>query len=280
MSRRWTWILASFAVLLAVLVVASLLIDEPLRAYTERKLNANLKGYTAHLGRLDFHPLGFSLDLKDLIITQDQNPDPPVAAIPKLSASVQWRALFAARLVADFSMDRPAVYINRKQTKKEMEDKVPVQERGWQQALESIYPLKINEFKIRNGEVTYIDEGPFKPLHLSQLNFRAGNIRNVWSPNRVYPSDLHLEGQVFDAGHMLLDGQANFLAEPHVGLNVQLTLENIELDYFKPLAARQNVTLRNGTLTGTGHMEYAPDIKVLELQNLTIQGVQLTYTHT
>jgi hypothetical protein len=171
-----------------------LLIDEPLRRYIEQRLNANLKGYTARLGALDFHPLGFSLDLKNLVIIQDENPDLPIAAIPKLSASVQWRALFAARLVADFMMDRPAIYINRKQTKKEMEDKVPVQERGWQEALESIYPLKINEFKIRDGEVTYVDEGPFRPLHLSQLNFRAGNVRNVWSPDRVYPSDLHLEG--------------------------------------------------------------------------------------
>ena len=280
MSKRWAWVLASLAILLAVLVGASLLIDKPLRGYMERKLNAHLKGYTAHLGALDFHPLGFSLDLKDLVIIQDANPDPPVAAIPKLSASVQWHALLAAWLVADFSMDRPAIYINRKQTKKEMEDKVPVQERGWQAALESIYPLKINEFKVRDGEVTYVDEGPFQPLRVKQLNFRAANIRNVWSPDRVYPSDLHLEGQVFDSGQMRLDGQANFLAEPHVGVNIQLTLENIELDYFKPLVARQNITLRNGTLTGTGHMEYAPNIKVIELQNLTIQGVQLTYTHT
>jgi uncharacterized protein DUF748 len=280
MSKRWKWIFVSFALVLAVLVAAGLLIDQPLRGYMERKLNANLKGYTARLGAVHFHLLGFSLDLVDLEIVQDANPDPPVFSIPKLSASVQWRALLAARLVADFSLDRPAIYINRKQTQKEIEDKVPVKERGWQAALESIYPLKINEFKIRDGSVTYVDEGPFRPLRLSQLNFRAGNIRNVWSPDRVYPSTLYLEGQVFDSGHMLLDGNANFLAEPHVAVNVQLTLQNIELDYFKPLVARQHITLRNGTLTGTGHMEYAPEIKVLELQNLTIQGVQLTYTHT
>jgi hypothetical protein len=171
--------------------------------------------------------------------------------------------------------------VNRKQTKKEIEDKVPVQDRGWQKALESIYPLKINEFKVKDGSVTYVDEGPYPPLYVSQLNFRAGNIRNVWSPEHVYPSDLHLEGKVFDAGHLLLDGQANFLAEPQVALNVQLTLEDIELNYFRPLLARQNITLRNGSLTGTGHMEYAPPhTQIIDLQNLTIQGVQLTYIHT
>jgi hypothetical protein len=280
MSRRWAWITAAFAIFVAILVAASLLIAEPLRGIMERRLNANLQGYTARLGAADFHPLGFSLDLKDLLIVQDANPDPPVISIPKLSASVQWRALFAARLVADFILDRPALYVNRKQTKKEMEDKVPVQDRGWQEALESIYPLKINEFKIKDGAVTYVDEGPFPPLQVKHLNFRAGNIRNVWSPEHVYPSDLYLEGQVFESGRLLLDGQANFLAEPQMALNVQLTLENIELNYFRPLLARQNITLRNGTLTGTGHMEYAPHTQVIDLQNLTIQGVQLTYIHT
>ncbi len=280
MSRRWTWITASFAILVALLVAASLLIDGPLRGIMERRLNANLQGYTARLGAVDLHMLGFALDLEDLVIVQNANSKPPVLSIPKLSASVQWRALFAGRLVADFLLDRPALYINHKQTKKEMEDKVPVQDRGWQRALESIYPLKINEFKIKDGSVTYVDEGPFPPLQISQLYFRAGNIRNVWSPENVYPSDLYLEGRVFDEGRLLLDGNANFLAEPQVALKVQLTLVKIALNYFRPLLARHNITLRNGTLTGTGHMEYASNIKFIDLQNLTIQGVQLTYTHT
>ncbi len=280
--NRWARITAAVALLIAVLVAASFLfIDGPLRGIMERRLNANLQGYTARLGAAHFHPLGFALDLKDLVIVQDANPDPPVLSIPKLSASVQWRALFAARLVADFILARPALYVNRKQTKKEMEDKVPVQARGWQDALESIYPLKINELKIQDGTVTYVDEGPFPPLQVTQLNFRAGNIRNVWSPEHVYPSELHLEGQVFESGRLLLDGQANFLAEPQVALNVQLTLKKIELNYFRPLLARQNIVLRNGTLTGTGHLEYAPPhTQIIELQNLTIQGVHLTYIHT
>jgi hypothetical protein len=80
---------------------------------------------------------------------------------------------------------------------------------------------------------------------------------------------------------MQLDGHANFLAEPQVALNVRLTVEQIELNYFRPLLARQNISLRNGFLTGTGHMEYAPPhTQIINLQNLTIDGVQLTYIHT
>ncbi len=73
----------------------------------ERRLNSALRGYTVRIGALHFHPLDFSLDLEASTLFQDDDPRSPIAHIPKLTASVQWRALLAARLVADFEIDRP-----------------------------------------------------------------------------------------------------------------------------------------------------------------------------
>jgi hypothetical protein len=243
-------------------------------------LNERLQGYTARLGAAHFSLLGFSVELKDLVIKQEANPDPPVATIPKLTASVQWRALLSGRVVADFELNQPVITINRKHTVKENEDKVPVQERGWQEALQSIYPMKINEFRIVDGEFTYTEEGSSRPLHLSRLNLYAGNIRNVRHPDRVYPSDLSLEAIVFEKGSVQIDGHANFLSEPHIGLKARLMLEQVELDYFRPLVQRHNFTIRNGLLSGAGNIEYAPTIKVFHLQKVIIDGVQVMYTHT
>src|SRR4030095_12393125 len=54
----------AFGIALAVLAIVAytiaFLIDEPLRRYTEAKLNGALKGYTARIGRLDFHPPALS----------------------------------------------------------------------------------------------------------------------------------------------------------------------------------------------------------------------------
>lgn len=50
----------ALAVLAMVAYTIAFLIDEPLRRYTEAKLNGALKGYTARIGKLDFHPHGFS----------------------------------------------------------------------------------------------------------------------------------------------------------------------------------------------------------------------------
>jgi hypothetical protein len=123
--------------------------------------------------------------------------------------------------------------------------------------------------------VTYVDRGPFKPLHLSRLQLNAENIRNIHSPERVYPSNIHLEGTVFDAGRLWMDGHADFLAEPHVGVQAAVQLEQIQLDYFKPITNR----VRNGTLTLAGSIEYAPKLTRLMLERVPIQGVDIDYTH-
>jgi uncharacterized protein involved in outer membrane biogenesis len=110
MRRWWIWGAGAVALVIVAAVVASFFVDEPLRRYLERQLNARLQGYTVRIGALDFHPLGFSIDLEDVSLTQDAHPDPPVARVPTLSASVQWRALLRARVVADLLVERPALW--------------------------------------------------------------------------------------------------------------------------------------------------------------------------
>jgi hypothetical protein len=72
-------------------------------------------------------------------------------------------------------------------------DPTQTKDKSWQDALEAAYPLKIDRFAIRNGDLTYVDKGPFKPLHVTKLNFNTENIRNVKSGKGVYPSPVDLE---------------------------------------------------------------------------------------
>ncbi len=99
--RRWLIAAAALAVVGGIGLAGAFAIDEPLRRYTEARMNAALKGYTVRVGALDFHPIGFSLDLRDTTVVQNEYPDPPVAQIPLLSASVHWRALLGGRVVGD-----------------------------------------------------------------------------------------------------------------------------------------------------------------------------------
>ena len=139
--------------------------------------------------------------------------------------------------------------------------------------------LKINRLQVIDGDVTYVDQGPFKPLHVSRVNLNAENIRNIASQEHVYPSPIHLEAVVFDAGSVWLDGRADFLAEPHVGVQAALRLDQVALDYFKPITNRYNLAVRNGSLSLAGNIEYAPKITRLILERVLVHGVALEYLH-
>jgi uncharacterized protein involved in outer membrane biogenesis len=169
-SRRWQWVGGVVISILVLAVLLSFLVDEPLRRYIEREVNGRLDGYTATIHRLDFHLIGFSWDLEDVVLIQDANPDPAVLRIKELSASVQWWALVFGRVVADFEFDEPVIYINREHLARESQDEVPVQARGWQDALQAVYPLKINEVRVNKGTFTYVEEGQTRPLALTQIN--------------------------------------------------------------------------------------------------------------
>jgi len=132
--RHWVAISVPIAIVLIIVYTIAFLLDEPLRRYTEAKMNRALKGYSAHIETLDFHPLGFSLDLKSLTVTQGAHPDPAVLRIERLSASVHWRALLSGQLVADVEIEKPTVYVNLPQASKEISDPTPIKERGWQDA--------------------------------------------------------------------------------------------------------------------------------------------------
>jgi hypothetical protein len=254
--------------------------DEPLRRYMEAEVNRRLTGYTVQIAALHVHPWIAALELRDAAIVQDANPDPPVAQVSRLVTRIDWWALFHRRVVADITFDRPRVYLNLKQVRTEASEKTALKERGWQQALEALaFDLKINRLRVIEGDVTYVDQGPFKPLHVSRVNLGAENIRNIASKEQAYPSPIHLEAVVFDVGAVWLDGRADFLAEPHVGVQAALRLDQVALDYFKPITNRYNLAVRNGSLSLAGNVEYAPKITRLILERVLVQGVALEYLH-
>jgi hypothetical protein len=91
-SSGSSWLRRAGVVVLALLLIvfiASFFIDEPLRRAVVRQMNQQLKGYSADIRQLRFHPIGLSLTLYDLKFVQQAHPDPPVFHAPRLDASVE-----------------------------------------------------------------------------------------------------------------------------------------------------------------------------------------------
>jgi len=279
-SKIVRWGTGAFAALILTLFVGSFFLDEPLRDMTEKKMNSHLKGYSVRLPGLHFQLIGLSLTLKGLTISQEAHPAPPVAHFPRLKASIHWREILTGRLVAEFSLDEPKININLQQLRSEADSNVSLKERGWQQAIQDIYPLKINNVKIRNASVTYVDQDPKMPLILSHLNLQADNIRNLRLPDKIYPSSFHLDTHIFGTGRGSVDGKADFLAEPVPSFKAGLKLDKIPIDNLKQVAARSGFSVHDGILGASGNVEYSPKIKKAHLAELAIQGMKIDYIHS
>jgi hypothetical protein len=277
---RWTlWTVAALVALLVLVWAASYAIDGPLTRSMQREVNRRLKGYTASLRRAHFNPFDLSITLYEVGLVQNAHPDPAIARFPHVWADLEWSALLHGRLVAKFDFTDPVLYLDRTHLEKEAQDPTPVKEHGWQEALEAIYPFKMNLFRVRNGTVTYVDRNGTRPLELKGLTIEAHNIRNVRSPDREYPSTVHAETGVFDHGRAVVDGNADFLAVPHVTFKGDASLDRIVLEYFAPVLERYHVSVRHGALNARGHVEYGRDFQTVHLQNLEVTGLDADYEY-
>lgn len=274
------WSAISFAVLLLLVVIGLFFFNRNLPAFIERQLNTQVAGYQFTVGEAHFFP-NLTLEIRRLTMIQTEHPNPPVAEIPRWHFSIQWWTIFSGAIVSDYVIDHPTFHITLPQAKEEVLDAVPLHKKGWRDAVFSFYPIKINELKIVEGDVTYVDQDPARPLHLTHLNFRAGNIHNIRSPNDTYPSDLSLEGNMFDSGRVRMKGHANFLAEPHAGIDADMALEHVPLEPLLPVTGRYNFQVHGGVLSAEGHLQYsAHSDTAVSLKTMTVENLHLDYVHT
>ena len=266
--------------LLVVVGAGMWLVNRELPAIIEHELNAHITGYRFTVGQATLSPT-LSLEIRQLTMIQIEHPDPPVAEIPRWRFNIQWRHIFSGVLVSDYVITRPTFHITLPQAKKELDEDVPIHDKGWREAVYAFYPIKINELTIEDADVTYVDQDPSKPLHVTHLNLLAGNIRNIQSPNDAYPSDLKLDGNIFGSGRIEMQGHANFLADPYAGINADLALRQVALEPLLPVTGRYNVQIRGGLLSADGHLEFTAKAETTAiLRTLTIEHARVDYVHS
>ena len=288
LRQRWSHLRRSRAAKILLIVVGALIVlsftadqalDRPIRNAVERRMNAALDGYTAHVRKVDFHLIGLSLTLLDSTLTQDAHPDPPVLVAPRLKMSVQWTQLIFGKLVANCTFENPAVYADLEQLQEENRDQVRFKDRGWQNALQAIYPLAINKMVIHGGSLIYRETKSDKPLTATNVELLAKNIRNVHSGDGHYPSPVRITGNVFEKGSVEIVGNADFLAKPHPGINAKLDLKDLDLGYFDSVLEPYALKVRKGLLSAGGHAEISSSAENVELDEVVLTDASVDYLY-
>src|SRR5262249_21569185 len=275
------WLSASVPLLLVVALLARLLADEPLneqlRRSLEQRVNAALQGYTVSIGKVGLNPIGFAVDLQEITVVQNARPRPPVAYVPRWTTKVDWRALFSVAVVADTTFDRPEVFLTEDQAVEEAKDPVPVSERGWQDAVTAVYPLKLNTLRVRGGIVTYLPGGEAPPIRLEPVDFLATNIPDAEAVAGQHPSPIELDCRVFQSGVLSARGRADFFAKPRPTMIADFTLQDMTLVPLASIARQSGILIDGGTLAVAGQLAQEPTPTPLALRSAVVSKPVLEY---
>jgi hypothetical protein len=273
------WFGALIGSLAIALFIASFFLDDIVREHAQVAMNEHIRGYHVSLEHAHLQLLGGILTLNDLKVVQKAHPDPPVADISIMRFHIEIKELLWRRVVADLLLRRPRVHIDKTQFVSERNSKVPLRQKGWEEALEAAYPFKINRFTIEDGDIVYIQDRRTQALHLAKLNLTADNIRNIHAPDNVYPSRFHGNWSMFGTGRATVDGHANFLEEPFPGARARYTVANVPLSALDPEIRQLNISVSGGRLSSNGLIEYSPMITRVLVDNVGIAEVGVGYFH-
>jgi len=271
------------SVLLAVaaLVCADALLAGPIRTWAERKINANLKGYTVRIARARPRIWKLALALDGLVVAQNRHPDPPVADFAALEFTLQWSQLMQFKVAADLTIQRPALHLNLAQIEEEATNHVSLKDQGWQAAVEAIYPFKLDQVRIQDGSLLYLAADPTsKPLQLTSVVMLAKNIRNKAAAGGTYPSPVTFQAALFDTGKVWFKGAADFLREPYTAAMGEIRLERVPLDRLGPLAQDYNLRTSGGLLSANGTVEYTPKTQKAHLKEVLFEDLRVDYVHS
>lgn len=277
---RWLGYVALGLVLLLVILglVATWYAGEPLRREMERRVNAALDGYTVTIGTVALHPWNLGLDLQEVTVVQDAQPEPPVIYLPSWETHLDWRALLSFAVVARTELHEPEVYIVQSQAAAEAADGKDLDERGWQDAVTAVYPLEINSFDVIDGTVTYYGLEPLEPVTLEDVDLTIRNIRNVRSVEGELPSPIDFDAHVQKGGDISVEGKTDLLAEPSPAGSVDFEVDGLDVGYLAPMAQPFNVKLRGGVLDTNGHVDWAGEAKqTVRVEKLTLAGAKIEY---
>jgi hypothetical protein len=276
--RRGAVLAGSAAALGLLLCFADLLLAGPVRTWAERMMNSKLNGYTVHIGRARPHLWRLGLGLDQLILVQQAYPDPPVADVGALEFSLTWWELVRFKVAGDLTIRQPALHINLTQIQHESNSHVSLKDRGWQDAVEAIFPFKLNQVKITDGSLVYLSGATeSKPLQLTKLFMLARNVRNIDATVGDYPSPVTLEGRLFDTGTLAFQGQADFLRKPTLAAHGTIHLARVPLDRFGPLAKDYQLATQGGFLTATGTLESTPAAQKAHLSEVLLEDLRVDY---
>src|SRR5215217_4912260 len=165
------------AILLLLLIAIQFLLEPIVLRYANRKLD-EIPGYKGRIEDVDIHLWRGAYTIEGFRLDKlNSNIPVPFFSVASADFSIEWRALLHGKVVSEIFLDRPMLnFVAGPSPARSQSDAD-----GWQEPVEELFPLTINRFEIRNGEIHFRDfhKKPKVNIHLDRLNALATGLTNA-----------------------------------------------------------------------------------------------------
>lgn len=281
MRPRW-WIIAGgiVALLLILVVVAAFFAEEPLRHYAESLANESLPDYHITIGALALHPLTLAVDIREVVVHQQANPEPPLAVIPEVRADARLLPLLSGQVAADLHVDKPVVAATGPQVDSFLAKEAEQEAAAWQDRVRDAIPFRLSLF-LHDGEATY--EGPpaVGPVHLGGLSLIAENLTNRPPNDEPYPARIQVNVTLLEKARLSVQGRANPLAKPSPAVQADVQLEGLQVAEALKAVGRTDAPLKEGILDATVHVTYgSSEDQAITIEQIVLREPKIEYVPT
>lgn len=246
-TRRRRIILVVLASLFIALFILRLMLPGILLRYVNRQLTL-INGYTGHVEDIDVALYRGAYVIKGIKLDKTGGKIPvPFFKADKMDLSVEWRALFRGKIVAEIEVERPVLNFVNGPTKETSQKSI---DKDWTVVIDKLIPFKLNRFEINNGEIHYRDfhSSPKVDILASQVHIIAENLTNVRKAKDSLPSTVNASAKVYN-GDVTMNMKIDPLQKnPVFDMNAKMTTVQLtNLNSF--LRAYGNFDVEKGSMS-------------------------------
>lgn len=188
-------------VLLVALIVVRAMLPIWVRDYVNRKLS-EIEDYRGRVVEVDIHLWRGAYSIHGVKIEKTTGSAPvPFFSAPTVDMSVEWKALFQGALVGEIHFEQPQ--LNLINGARKATDQAPLDE-PWGDKIRDLFPLKINRFTVRGGEIHYRDfnKKPAVDVEIDQLRMVATNLTNSSKLSETLNAEIEIAGRPLRSGRL------------------------------------------------------------------------------
>ncbi len=217
--------------LLGALILFRLFLPQIVLNYVNHELS-ELEGYSGSVEDIDLALyrgayVAEGLDIRKRLVEPNHVLDTiPFFYCGKVDLSLEWSALFRGRLVGEIVLqDARLNFVKDFVEQGEVED----DSSDFRKLLKTFMPLEINRFETIGGELHYLDPFSDPPVNLKMdsLHILALNLSNVRHQDKLLPSSILAESNVYGGKFSLEIGLDALATTPTFDLNAELTTVDI-----------------------------------------------------